>query len=277
MQQFFANLPFWASPWHFAQRETPGRVAGPRGRFILAQVVIALCIGLLLGKIGAFGTYRELAVLDRYVYWLAITLIDWSLIVATARALRAVFAAFAALPLVIQVMLTVIIAALPGTLAVCGLDSLLRVVPQWDWLPLLYINTAVMAFAIALPVALALRPAATPAAEPQQMPPPARMPSFLNRIPPALGRELLALEMEDHYLRIHTAKGSALILLRLRDALAELEGVDGLQVHRSWWVARAALDAVAREAGKPVLKLKNGLSVPVSRSYREAVKMAGWI
>lgn len=268
MQKIFAE----ASPWYFAQREMPGSLRGP-WRFFLVQAMIAVCIGLLLGKIGAFGTYRELPVVDRYVYWLAITVIDWGLIVATARGLRIVSAAFAALPIVVQVALTVIVAALPGTAAVCGLDSLLRVVPHWDWLPLLYLNTAVMSFAIALPVALVLRPAA---ASPRQAHP-AQAPSFLKRIPPALGRELLALEMEDHYLRIHTANGSALVLLRLRDALAELHDVDGLQVHRSWWVARDALDSVAREAGKPVLKLHNGLTVPVSRSFRAAVKTAGWM
>lgn len=273
MQQFFAE----SSPWHFAQRETPGSASGQHGRFILAQAAIAVCIGLVLGKIGAFGTYRELSVIDRYVYWLAITVVDWGLIVAVARGLRAVSAGFAALPVVVQVTLTVILAAMPGTLAVCGLDSLLRVVPQWEWLPLLYLNTAVMAFAIALPLALVLRQAARSAAEPPRAAAPPGLPSFLKRIPPALGRELLALEMEDHYLRVHTAKGSALVLLRLRDALAELDGADGLQVHRSWWVARAALDSVAREAGKPVLRLKNGLSVPVSRSFRAAVKAAGWI
>lgn len=275
MQKIFAE----SSPWHFAQREMPFG----NWRFVAAQAVIALSIGLLLGKIGAFGTYRELPALDRYVYWLAITAIDWALIVATARSLRAVSAGFAALPVLVQVMLTVILAAVPGTLAVCGLDSLLRVVPQWDWLPLLYVNTAVMSFAIALPVALVLRPAAAPVMAAPAMPlaalapAAAKPPSFLQRIPPALGRELLALEMEDHYLRIHTAQGSALVLLRLRDALAELDGADGLQVHRSWWVARGALDAVTREAGKPVLRLRNGLSVPVSRSFRADVKAAGWI
>ena len=265
MQKIFAE----SSPWHFAQREMPGL----HWRFLLAQAAIALCIGLLLGKIGAFGTYRELPVLDRYAYWLAITAIDWGLIVTVARGLRAVSSSFTALPVIIQVMLTVILAALPGTLAVCGLDSLLRVVPQWDWLPLLYLNTAVMSFAIALPVALVLRPAAAAPREIRQT----KTPSFLERIPPALGRDLLALEMEDHYLRVHTAQGSALILLRLRDALSELDGADGLQVHRSWWVARNALDGATREAGKPVLKLKNGLSVPVSRSFRAAVKAAGWL
>lgn len=268
MQQFFAD----SSPWRLAHRESPPQ----RWRFLAVQAAIALAIGLLLGKIGAFGTYRELAVIDRYVYWLAITAIDWSLIVAAARGLRRV-PAFAALPIVVQVMLTVILAALPGTLAVCGLDSLLRVVPHWDWVPLLYLNTAVMSLAIALPVALVLRPAARVAAEPARVAAPPGIPAFLNRIPPQLGRELMALEMEDHYLRIHTTKGSALILLRLRDALAELGGADGLQVHRSWWVAHAALHDTARENGKPVLRLKNGLSVPVSRSFRAALKAAGWL
>ena len=40
--------------------------------------------------------------------------------------------------------LLVILAALLGTAAVCGLDSLLRAVPHWDCLPLLYLNTGVM-------------------------------------------------------------------------------------------------------------------------------------
>lgn len=53
--------------------------------------------------------------------------------------------------------------------------------------------------------------------------------------------------MEDRYLRIHTDGGSDLILMRLRDAVGELAGADGLQVHRSFWVARAAV----RAAGWP--------------------------
>ena len=70
-------------------------------------------------------------------------------------------------------------------------------------------------------------------------------------MPPALGRDLLALEMEDHYLRIHTALGSDLILLRLRDALAELGPSRGRQVHRSWWVAEGAIASAERDARPP--------------------------
>jgi DNA-binding LytR/AlgR family response regulator len=102
-------------------------------------------------------------------------------------------------------------------------------------------------------------------------------PDFFRRMPPALGRDLLALEMEDHYLRIHTALGSDLILLRLRDALAELGPARGRQVHRSWWVAEGAIASVERNGGRPVLVLRNRLRVPVSKSFREQVKAAGWL
>ncbi|WP_247878916.1 LytTR family DNA-binding domain-containing protein [Azospirillum brasilense] len=103
-------------------------------------------------------------------------------------------------------------------------------------------------------------------------------PAFLARLPARLGRDLLALEMEDHYVRAHTAEGSDLILMRLRDAIAELAGLDGMQVHRSHWVAAAAVAGVERKPdGKLVLVLRDGRRVPVSRSHAAAVREAGWV
>ena len=93
----------------------------------------------------------------------------------------------------------------------------------------------------------------------------------------AVERDLLALEMEDHYLRIHTVLGSDLILLRLRDALAELGSERGRQVHRSWWVAEGAVATIERSAGRLMLKLRNGVDVPVSKTFRDQVKAAGWL
>jgi hypothetical protein len=34
---------------------------------------------------------------------------------------------------------------------------------------------------------------------------------------------------------------------------------------------------VERNAGKPVLTLRNGLTVPVSKTFRDQVKDAGWL
>ena len=101
---------------------------------------------------------------------------------------------------------------------------------------------------------------------------------FLDRLPPKLrGAELYAVEAEDHYLRLHTSKGQDLILMRLADAIGELDGIEGAQAHRSWWVARAAIAEAKRGDGRATLTLKDGCEVPVSRTYARQLREAGWI
>jgi hypothetical protein len=103
-------------------------------------------------------------------------------------------------------------------------------------------------------------------------------PKFLERLPLKLrGGEVWAVEAEDHYLRLHTSKGQDLILLRLADAVAELDGIEGAQVHRSWWVARDAIVDAKRGDGRAVLTLKDGAEVPVSRTYAGLLRERGWI
>ena len=77
-------------------------------------------------------------------------------------------------------------------------------------------------------------------------------------------------------LRIHTDRGSDLILMRLSDAVEELEGLEGAQTHRSWWVAREAVRAVERGDGRATLTLDGGLSAPVSRRYARMLRDAEW-
>ena len=105
----------------------------------------------------------------------------------------------------------------------------------------------------------------------------ARSAPFLERIPERLGRTLLHLHMQDHYVEVHTDEGSDLLLLRFRDALRELDGLDGTQVHRSHWVARAAVAGVERRSGRIALRLVNGNRVPVSRSFAPALRDRGWL
>jgi hypothetical protein len=83
---------------------------------------------------------------------------------------------------------------------------------------------------------------------------------------------VLALEAEDHYLRIYAESGSDLIRYRFTDALTELGHTYGLRVHRSWWVnSECALHFTA--TGKVAeITLTNGLRVPGSLRYRSAVE-----
>lgn len=102
-------------------------------------------------------------------------------------------------------------------------------------------------------------------------------PKFLQRLPLRLrGAEVWAVSAEDHYLRLHTSRGEDLILMRMADAVAELEGIEGARVHRSWWVARDAVTEVRRDNGRAALKLKGGAEAPVSRSYARALRDKRW-
>ncbi len=100
---------------------------------------------------------------------------------------------------------------------------------------------------------------------------------FADRLPVKFrGAQVYAVSAEDHYLRVHTSAGETLILMRLADAVRELAALEGLQTHRSWWVAKQGLADVARGDGKVTLKLKSGAEAPVSRTYQKAVRDASW-
>lgn len=101
---------------------------------------------------------------------------------------------------------------------------------------------------------------------------------FMERLPVKYRTaELHAISSEDHYLRVHTSLGEEMILMRLADAVRELAGADGLQVHRSWWVAKQGIRDEKRVDGRSLLVLPSGTEVPVSRSYRAKAKEAGLI
>lgn len=102
-------------------------------------------------------------------------------------------------------------------------------------------------------------------------------PKLLDRLSTNFETPILALQSEDHYVRVHGMGCSELILLRLRDAIAEMDGVPGEQVHRSWWVARegvASLDQVGRTW---IVRLRNGETAPVARESTARLQRAGFL
>ncbi|MGN7999659.1 LytTR family DNA-binding domain-containing protein [Sphingomonas sp. 22176] len=101
-------------------------------------------------------------------------------------------------------------------------------------------------------------------------------PALLDQLPPHLRGPILCLENEDHYVRVHTAQGSALVLIRMRDAVAQLEG-QGARVHRSWWVARRAVSGTIRQDRSWKLRLVDGREVPVARASVPDLRALGWL
>jgi hypothetical protein len=97
---------------------------------------------------------------------------------------------------------------------------------------------------------------------------------LLSRLPQNLKGDILVIMAEEHYLRVYTASGNALILYRLSDAVKEL-GDYGMLVHRSYWVAKTAITGNVKRGQNSILILSNGLEVPVSRGFRQKVLEAG--
>lgn len=260
-------------------RETPYIRSIPR------QLPWVLGLAVVMGVTGPFGLYNSAGLGVRLVYFVTTAVLIWLQVLGFALLMSQV-ELFQRWSIVARMALAGALAAMPGTIEIIVLlNWLLHPTPLRVALEI-YPQTVFLTVAISVMLGLFIeqrlhsnadseraRVAALPAADK----PADSAPDFFRRVPPALGRDLMALEMEDHYLRIHTALGSDLILLRLRDALAELGPSRGRQVHRSWWVAEGAVASAERDARRPMLVLRNGLRVPVSKTFRDQVKQAGWL
>jgi hypothetical protein len=262
----------------FTMRETPYIRSIPR------QVPWVLGLAIVMAVTGPFGSYDATGLGVRLIYFVATAVLIWLQVLGFALLLSRI-EAFGRWSIATRMALAGVLAAIPGTAEIIVLYGwLVRPIPfiaALEIFPQTAFLTAVISALVGMFIERRLhdeadseraRVASIPSPEM-----PGGAPDFFRRVPPALGRDLLALEMEDHYLRIHTALGSDLILLRLRDALGELGPSRGRQVHRSWWVAEGAVASAERDARRPILVLRNGLRVPVSKTYRDQVKQAGWL
>jgi len=95
--------------------------------------------------------------------------------------------------------------------------------------------------------------------------------NLYHELPGALGTEIVAISSDLHYLNIHTRLGRTLVLGSLR-RYVEAFDQDGIQVHRSHWVAKAHITKVHVSGNEAYCLMSTGLSVPISRSKRKQVK-----
>ena len=193
-------------------------------------------------------------------------------------------------PVIVCVLGGSLAAAVPGTVLVSALNFLFSGSPP-EAFPggELFLAVALVHLALSLIVWTMIElplisgsgaPFAAPPAmeDPGQGPTGAAVvPPLLERLPLARRGRLLHLQMRDHYVEIHTDRGSDLVLMRFGDALRELGATEGMQVHRSHWIARAAVSRIVRRAGRTVVVLENGSEVPVSRRYVPALREAHWV
>jgi hypothetical protein len=264
---------------HFTLRETtdPGKWS--------RELAMLLTIGAILGWLGPYGTYFCFGLPDRFAYWILRSLLVGLTCVMAFQLVAATGPAASWSPMK-RAVVALIIASVPCALVGVALANVFHHPPTSPVeVVSLYGRVAIVTGVVGIPLHLVrtrtARGSAVPSLErPGQMPVvtmPGGSSAFLRRIPARLGTNLLYIEMEDHYLRIHTERGSSLLLFRLSDAVAELGPVIGLQVHRSYWVARQAVASVERDGYRVRLVLTTGVRIPVSRTYLPALREAGWL
>ncbi|MEM1378769.1 MAG: LytTR family DNA-binding domain-containing protein [Pseudomonadota bacterium] len=238
-------------------------------------MVLAVLIALLTLS-GPFGTLDDLGAAQRFAYWSAI---------AVLTSLPSFFIAFAVNWIGVQkswnqwtcIAMAGLIGAIPVTLIVWFISAFLAQNRDATLAGFLEIGLRCLPISLGITAVYTLlnaqnikrrwqgetEPIATP-----QVP-------FLKRLSPETGTVITTLQAQDHYVEVTTTRGSELVLVRLADAERELEGIDGMRVHRSWWVARDAVASTKRLNGKLVLALNDGREVPVSRANERAVR--GWV
>jgi DNA-binding LytR/AlgR family response regulator len=229
-------------------------------------------VGGMLAWAGAFHT-GEMPVVGRFAYWLTLVL-GGAFLGRYGGRLIVPRPWWETRPITVVGVMTLLI-GLPMAVVTTAADNLINhgrlgLWYLWDVLPPTLAVTAVL-------TALAFLVNSRAAAETHEAPKGAPPPRFLERLPAKLaGADLWAIEAQDHYLRLHTSKGDDLILMRLADALVELQGIEGARTHRSWWVARGAVVSAERAEGRATLTLTGGVQAPVSRAYVKPLREAGW-
>jgi hypothetical protein len=249
----------------------------------LRLAITSLVLGIIFAWFGVYQT-SEFPFPERVAYWTLLMAVGAiaSMIVnplvfnrwlpGAHPALQiAVVSALISVPVTIG--LVILEAASDGTVAP----------PDWWWLQYFYVIvlSAILtagAWGVELLRAQKIAPPAQPIPPLAGAPAAAASSTFTDRLPVKFRTaDIHAVSAEDHYLRVHTSAGETMILMRLADAIRELGALEGMQTHRSWWVARQGLVDTARGDGKVALKLKSGAEAPVSRTYLKAVKDAGWL
>lgn len=258
---------------------------------LLHYALAAIITGGAAAIIGPFGTYQSLYLGPRIVFWMSTVAIGWAQVLFIVYATRGFIGPgrLAGWPTMI---IATLIVTFPIMFEVRFLitylsDGEAQLAPPW----LAYLNVFVITFLFSLVQWMVVErwplfPNRAQNLTIPNIPPPANKiaaaaatlaPIRLRRMPDGLSSSILCLQMEDHYLRVYTTEGNGLVLQRLSDAVEELAEANGTQVHRSWWVARSAVEKTVTDNRQKFLILSNEVRVPVSRSFLPKLKEAGWL
>ena len=95
-----------------------------------------------------------------------------------------------------------------------------------------------------------------------QDPQPSR--AWLDTLPALIGRDVVSVSSDLHYLHVMTVRGRITVLGNLSSVDQELAGL-GSRIHRSHWVADRHIRRISRSARGWLCELSDGRRLPISR------------
>ncbi len=236
------------------------------------DLAVSVAIGLLLGLMGPFGSYFNGGPLLRIAYWIG-NIVCGTVVFGCLTRLLIAYARQIHAPdwvVVTGVILlgSLIQGALSRWVAVTLWPELRQIVGALRWYG--------QCVAISTPIVVAYYLLRVRRRTPGR-PAVGRLPPEVAVAEPLALGQVLCLRMEDHYVRIHTAAGSRLVAGPFERVIANVGDLEGMRVHRSWWVSRGAVVGVEVEGRNLKLRLSNGLRAPVSRASVARLRQVGWL
>lgn len=253
-----------------ADRAAPRLTAHKTWPALIRWILLAVVAGLLLAALGPFGSYLNGGPFRLVGYWVGAMLLGLILYGAAVGIVAARVNPTSRRWWVALIGAS-LVASIPEALATRF--AAFRLWPELAAihlpLPLWFAQTATLGLIVTVAVGVTLRRAVPSPQVTTASTSPSEKAS-------ALDGDILALQMEDHYVRAHRPGGSELILMPLGRAIEAMR-VDGLRTHRSWWVASHAVATVEGTPRSMRVQLTNGVVAPVARSAVVHLKAAGWL
>lgn len=239
------------------------------GRSARFWAVIASIVAIL-GLAGPFDSFSTMSLVERTLYWALVVVGSFAagLFVSMWTTVSAEGAGLSA-------TLALLLGSLAAAIPIAGYNGLVQAVFFGTGFPAEFVEVLPYALVISVIVAFTYRYARDDEPEPPAIAPGApgvAVPSaVLEKLPQRIGRDVVSVQAQDHYVKVTTPLGSALVLMKLGHAERDLAALDGLRVHRSWWVRKRHAKRLVRADGKLFVEMADGASIPVGRKYRKQV------
>lgn len=245
--------------------------ANGTARYHSVAVITLMAVGLAV--VGAFGSYVAMGLPLRLLHFLGTSLAISILAFGLSASLRR-YVLGGAFPFWASLIVALAIAPLGGLIVQQSLRLFAPQALPYVSLSELTGQVLLINFFVAVVAWMAFRQSDDSVASPSKDVRHAQTDDISSelraRLPITLRQAaIVALSAEEHYVRVRTDRGQALILMKLSSAITALGPEVGVRIHRSHWVSRSLAASVDTRTSREGIRIDKDTVLPVSRAGRK--------